>query len=87
MFRSHKHVYAQVIDDSSGRTLAAASTVDKDLKGDVKYGGPKGERPALHEWRLRFPHPIGGAAVEVTAPVPPDLVTLDRARKMAPPVA
>jgi large subunit ribosomal protein L18 len=39
VFRSHKHVYAQVIDDSTGRTLAAASTVDKDLKGDVKYGG------------------------------------------------
>jgi large subunit ribosomal protein L18 len=39
VFRSHKHVYAQVIDDSTGRTLAAASTVDKDLRGDVKYGG------------------------------------------------
>ena len=39
VFRSHKHVYAQVIDDSTGRTLAAASTVDKDLKGVVKYGG------------------------------------------------
>jgi large subunit ribosomal protein L18 len=39
VFRSHKHVYAQVIDDSTGRTLAAASSVDKDLKSDVKYGG------------------------------------------------
>ena len=39
VFRSHKHVYAQVIDDASGRTLASASTVDKDLRGDVKYGG------------------------------------------------
>ena len=37
--RSHKHVYAQVIDDSTGRTLASASTVDKDLRSDVKYGG------------------------------------------------
>ena len=41
IFRSHKHVYAQVIDDSDGRTLAAASTVDKELRGDVKYGGNK----------------------------------------------
>jgi large subunit ribosomal protein L18 len=39
VFRSHKHVYAQVIDDASGRTLASASTVDKDLLGDLKYGG------------------------------------------------
>ncbi len=39
VFRSHKHVYAQVIDDASGRTLASASTVDKDLLGGLKYGG------------------------------------------------
>ena len=37
--RTHKHMYAQVIDDSEGKTLASASTVDKDLRSDVKYGG------------------------------------------------
>jgi len=31
--RSGRHIYAQVIDDSEGKTLAAASTLDKDLKG------------------------------------------------------
>jgi large subunit ribosomal protein L18 len=31
--RSGKHIYAQVIDDMAGKTLAAASTLDKELKG------------------------------------------------------
>ena len=31
--RSGKHIYAQVIDDTAGTTLAAASTLDKELKG------------------------------------------------------
>ena len=31
--RSGRHIYAQVIDDTAGKTLAAASTLDKDLKG------------------------------------------------------
>ncbi|MDY8110678.1 50S ribosomal protein L18 [Fulvimarina sp. 2208YS6-2-32] len=36
--RSSKHIYAQVIDDSVGRTLAAASSLDSTLKGDLKTG-------------------------------------------------
>jgi large subunit ribosomal protein L18 len=35
VFRSLNHIYAQVIDDASGTTLAAASTADKDLKGST----------------------------------------------------
>ncbi len=38
VFRSSKHIYAQVIDDTSGRTMAAASTLDKELKGALKKG-------------------------------------------------
>ena len=36
--RSDKNIYAQIIDDSTGRTLAAASTIDKDVKAKVKNG-------------------------------------------------
>ena len=38
VFRSSKHIYAQVIDDGAGRTVAAASSVEKDLKGRIKTG-------------------------------------------------
>jgi len=41
VFRSHKHFYAQIIDDSAGRTLAAASTMENALKEQLKYGGNK----------------------------------------------
>ncbi len=39
VFRSHKHIYAQVIDDAAGRVLVAASTADKQLREPLKYGG------------------------------------------------
>ncbi len=41
VFRSSKHIYAQVIDDQAGKTLAQASTVDAEVKAEVKYGGNK----------------------------------------------
>ncbi|NYB74222.1 50S ribosomal protein L18 [Sedimentibacter hydroxybenzoicus DSM 7310] len=35
IFKSSKHIYAQVIDDATGVTLASASTLDKELVGQV----------------------------------------------------
>lgn len=36
--RTSKHIYAQVIDDANGITVAAASTIDKEFKGKLKTG-------------------------------------------------
>jgi large subunit ribosomal protein L18 len=41
VFRSGKHIYAQVIDDRKGATLAAASSLDEGLKGKLKTGADK----------------------------------------------
>jgi len=38
VFRSSKNIYAQVIDDARGVTVAAASTLDKDLRGTLEKG-------------------------------------------------
>jgi large subunit ribosomal protein L18 len=45
--RSHKNMTAQIIDDSTGRTLVAASTVDKELSGKLKYGGNQAAAQAV----------------------------------------
>lgn len=39
VYRSSKHIYAQLIDDVAGVTLASASTVDKELSGSIGNGG------------------------------------------------
>ena len=38
VFRSSKHIYAQVIDDRKGATLVSASSIEKDLRGKLKTG-------------------------------------------------
>src|SRR5436309_13212657 len=39
VYRSLSHIYAQVVDDRSGRTLVSASSLDKDTKKQLKAGG------------------------------------------------
>jgi large subunit ribosomal protein L18 len=47
IFRSHKHVHAQIIDDLNGHTLVAAGTEQKDIGSTVKYGGNKSAAQAV----------------------------------------
>jgi large subunit ribosomal protein L18 len=47
VIRSLKHTYVQLIDDSQGKTLASASTVESALKGQVKFGGNKAAAEAI----------------------------------------
>jgi len=39
VYRSSRYIYAQIVDDSQGKTLAAASTIEKDLRGECKGTG------------------------------------------------
>jgi large subunit ribosomal protein L18 len=47
VFRSSRHIYAQVIDDARGHTVAAASTLEKDMKGKLKTGADKAAATAV----------------------------------------
>ena len=47
VYRSSEHIYAQIIDDAEGRTLAAASSLEKDLRGALKTGADKAAAEAV----------------------------------------
>jgi large subunit ribosomal protein L18 len=47
VFRSHQNIYAQVIDDGRGVTVAAASTLDKSLRGELASRGDKAAAAAV----------------------------------------
>jgi large subunit ribosomal protein L18 len=41
VYRSHRHFHAQLIDDDAGRTVASASSIQKDLRTSLKHGGDR----------------------------------------------
>ena len=47
IFRSSKHIYAQVINDETGTTLASAGTLDPAIKAELKSGGNKAAATAV----------------------------------------
>ena len=49
VFRSNKNISVQIIDDVNGVTLASASTIDKELRPEIKNGGNKDAAKAVGE--------------------------------------
>ena len=49
VYRSTKHIYAQLIDDSKGVTIASASSVDKELRSKLPHGGSIDSAKAVGE--------------------------------------
>ncbi|HIU25804.1 MAG TPA: 50S ribosomal protein L18 [Candidatus Copromorpha excrementigallinarum] len=49
VFRSNKNISVQIIDDVNGVTLASASTIDKELKSEIKNGGNREAAKAVGE--------------------------------------
>ncbi len=47
VYRSSQNIYAQVIDDDAGRTLAAASTLEKDMRANLKTGADRAAAEAV----------------------------------------
>ena len=67
VFRSSKNIYAQVIDDVEGRTVASASTLDKDLRGSI----PK-------SWDVDAAGQVGKAIAERALKAGVETVVFDR---------
>ena len=47
VFRSSKHIYAQIIDDAEGKTVAAASSIEKSMRDSLKTGADKAAAEAV----------------------------------------
>jgi large subunit ribosomal protein L18 len=63
VFRSTKHIYAQVVDDNRGVTVAAAGSLSPELKGTLRSGGNVAAAKAVGELIARKAQAGGIAAV------------------------
>jgi large subunit ribosomal protein L18 len=61
--RSSQHIYAQLVDDTQGRTVAAASTLEKELRGKLRTGADKAA--AAEVGKLLAQRAVGAGFTEV----------------------
>jgi ribosomal protein L18 len=67
--RSSKHIYAQLIDDVQGRTVAAASSLEKEMKGKLKTGADKAAAAGWAScWRSGRPEPASATSFSTGEP-------------------
>ncbi|MDR4495978.1 MAG: 50S ribosomal protein L18 [Nitrospirales bacterium] len=71
VFRSNAHIYAQIIDDSVGKTLVAASSCDPGFKTKLKSGG-----------NVEAAKAVGQALAERAKAIPIELVVFDRGGRL-----
>jgi len=71
VFRSNAHIYAQIIDDSIGRTLVSASSCDPGLQSKLKSGG-----------NIESAKVVGEALAERAKAIPIELVVFDRGGRL-----
>ncbi|WP_447970553.1 50S ribosomal protein L18 [Nitrospira sp. M1] len=71
VYRSNNHIYAQIIDDETGRTLVSASTCDPGLRKDIQSGG-----------NIEAAKKVGNMLVERAKAIPIQKVVFDRAGRM-----
>jgi large subunit ribosomal protein L18 len=71
VFRSNSHIYAQIIDDVGGITLASASSCDPGLKDRIKSGG-----------NIEAAKMVGEAIAERAKAIPIELVVFDRGGRL-----
>ena len=67
VYRSGKHIYAQIIIDKSGTTVAAASSIDKEVRGNLKTGA-----------NIEAASVVGKVVAERAKKVGVDMVVFDR---------
>ena len=67
VFRSSKHIYAQLIDDTTGRTLLATSSLPKDLGNKIARNSPIAIGAAIKAVNANYDASVNGFEVEIEA--------------------
>ncbi len=80
----HARLEVSLHTGMSHQIRAQLSLYGYPIVGDTKYGGPRNRRTALHAFRLVIPHPSRDGVIDVAAPIPNELKSMDRSLRIQP---